>query len=237
MITTKDTVPWRLRQGTQETSGALTEDQIDRLCREHDFDPDLVRALSQKLDDALSIRLNLSKPDMAPQRSAKGASEAAKAVKALRAAERELGKAREGIQPLRFRNEFAHAGVPNPSIWHLENFSNGIEAIEAFRRFLEVMIRQNGVSVSGVPDKRLLRDDRRVMVCTAIFNIWEEVGLPLGYTTDPLTSERRGALFDFANTVVELITDPPSRLSGETLRMELDDYRAYAEAHRPLGQV
>jgi hypothetical protein len=47
----------------------------------------------------------------------------------------------------------------------------------------------------------------------------------------------QGALFDFANTVVELITDPPSRLSGETLRMELDDYRAYAEAHRPPGQV
>jgi hypothetical protein len=174
---------------------------------------------------------------MAPQRSAKGASEAAKAVKALRAAERELGKARESVQPLRFRNEFAHVGATNPSIWHLENFSNGIEAIEAFRRFLEVMIRQNGVSVSGVPDKRLLRDDRRVMVCTAIFNIWEEVGLPLGYTTDPLTSERRGALFDFANTVVELITDPPSRLSGGTLRMELDDFRAYAEAHRQPGQV
>jgi hypothetical protein len=46
MITTKVTAPWRLRQGTQETSGALTEDQIDRLCREHDFDPALVRALS-----------------------------------------------------------------------------------------------------------------------------------------------------------------------------------------------
>jgi hypothetical protein len=43
MITTKVTAPWRLRQGTQETSGALTEDQIDRLCREHDFDPALVR--------------------------------------------------------------------------------------------------------------------------------------------------------------------------------------------------
>jgi hypothetical protein len=65
---------------------------------------------------------------MAPQRSAKGASEAAKAVKALRAGERELGKARESVQPLRFRNEFAHAGAPNPSIWHL---ASGIWRISA----------------------------------------------------------------------------------------------------------
>lgn len=83
------------------------------------------------------------------------------------------------------------------------------------------------VSYKGTPDKRRARDVRRNIVCTSIFNSWDESGRKLSYSTDPLTSERGGRLFDFVNAVVECISDPPSHLNGETVKIELDEFKAW----------
>lgn len=77
------------------------------------------------------------------------------------------------------------------------------------------------------PDKRRTYDIRREIVCTGIFNVWDEAGRPLSFTTDPITSRRGGPLPEFVNTVVACITEPSSTLSGEAIRTEIDRYKSH----------
>ncbi len=78
----------------------------------------------------------------------------------------------------------------------------------------------------GAADKRRKYDFRRVMVLNSIFRMWVAAGLNLTVTTDYETSERRGVLIDFVNEVVALVTSPPARINGETIRSDLKRYKS-----------
>ncbi|WP_442582058.1 hypothetical protein ACSBOB_08855 [Mesorhizobium sp. ASY16-5R] len=227
---TNDTIPWRLREGPATCQGALTEAHIVLLSATHEIGTDTLCELSKKLDGALSRQLNMTEPEFADKRADKGTREAKKALHHLGSVEKDLARALEIFRSLRFKNPFAHVGMPDPFVGHVAELEKAEESVKKFRTSAAAMARNGLISFKPNPDKRLIRDVRRQIVCTSIFNCWEEIGGKLTYTTDPITSERGGPLFEFANGVVECITEPPSRLSGSTMRSELDDFVAYRKA-------
>lgn len=58
-----------------------------------------------------------------------------------------------------------------------------------------------------------------------IFKLWTEIGRPLTFTTDPITSQRGGPLIAFVNAVVQCITEPASTLTGEAIKTEIERFR------------
>ncbi len=234
---TKDTLPWRLRSVPPTAEGALSSAQKSQLADTYGLDAKALLDLSVQLNSALAEQLNMTQPELAPSKHQKGLRKLDSAIQDLRVAERKLAAANDAVSDLRFKNPYAYAGVPSPADRHIAALRKVISFSTEAREFFETMRRHELVSYTGQPDKRRTRDERRTMICTAIFNCWLENGGNLSFTTDPITSERGGPLVDFVNSVVFCITDPPSCLNGEAIRTELQDFKSYAEKHRTSDRV
>lgn len=224
---TRDTLPWKLGTERRE-EGALTREQMASLRESHDVDEVHLLELSRQIASALSEKLTLAQPELSPSRDEKGVREARKLLKSLETAESKLKEAALVLENLRFRDPLGHIGRPNPAEAHLANFRKSCAQVEEFRGYISTMAEHQLTFSTGTPDKRRMRDERRRMICTAIFNAWEENGDKLSYTTetDKERNQRVGPLVDFINAVVACITDPVTELSGETIRSEIDWYRS-----------
>lgn len=222
---TKDTLPWRIRYKPKTESGALTEQQVANLSDAFEINIEAVQFMSQQLDIALSKDLHLAQPDLLALKREKGIREAASAIKTVEKAERLLESALAIVSELKFKDPFAYIGRPNFSLSHLKNFQKAACTVREFREFLETAANQQLVTYAQMPNNRKLRDERRTIVCTAIFNCWLDAERNLTVTTDPVTFQRTGALIKFANEVVSYVTEPASALSGETIKQELADFQ------------
>ena len=194
----------------------------------HDVDEVHLWELSQKIAGALSERLSLSQPELGFSRDEKGVREAKKLLKSLEIAASKLKEAALILEDIGFKDPFAHIGRPNPAEAHLANFHKSCAQVAEFQIYVSTMAEQQQVFSTGTPDKRRMRDERRRMICTAIFNAWAENGGKVSYTTetDKERNQRVGPLVNFFNSVVACITDPVTELSGETIRSEIDWYRS-----------
>lgn len=77
-------------------------------------------------------------------------------------------------------------------------------------------------------DKRQVHDGRRLTVIESCCYIWLDAGRRLTFTTraDKLTREQRdGPLVNFIQTVIGMVTTPSRRMSGETLRRDIERVR------------
>lgn len=218
---TNDTVPWRLRDGNALPNGALTHWQMQALGSTYGFSASQMVDLSKRVDIGLSRELHMTFPELVDDRARRGRSELESAVKHLAAVKKNLAKAMATIERVRVRSPFRH-----PDIEHRETLEQAREAIDEAVWFYAIAVRENLAIYTAHPDKRRTYDIRREIVCTGIFNVWTEAGRPLSFTTDPITSRRGGPLLEFVNAVVEYITEPPSTLSGEAIRTEIDRYYA-----------
>jgi len=226
---TKNMVPWRLRDGKPTEEGALKRDEILELSDQFGLDVTALSRLSRKLDMALSEELHISQVELDPARIDRGVRELQLAIKELNAVEKKLLKVGTILQGVKFKNTFGHTGMPNPATQRLEDFTASQSIIIDFREYLAVMAREAQVFYTGIPDKRLTSDLRRIMVTTSTFNFWDEVGRKLTYTTAPTTSERGGELIEFVNAVVMRMTDPACRLSGEVIKADLAAFKAWPD--------
>jgi len=236
---TKDTLPWKLRTQKSTEGGALTTAQISSLCTEFDFSSDALLALSRNLNIGLSEELHLSQPELRPAKIKKGIASLRRAIKGILSAEEHLSLTAGAVEEVRFRNPIPQMFSTSSEYGQhqVESFVEAVKLIADFREYLEIMARNECVIHMGIPDKRRLMDVRRTMVCVAIFNYWDEHGRLLTYTTDPITSVRRGKLFDFVNAVVECISDPPSQLNGDTIRQELKVFIASCSKKRVSERI
>lgn len=66
-------------------------------------------------------------------------------------------------------------------------------------------------------DRRNLKDRRRDEVLGEIFQAWVNCGRTITFTTDAITSKRRGELIDFSQAVCLCLTDPPTEIKSETI--------------------
>lgn len=225
-------VPWKLRTAARRSSGVLSIEQIQRIGAAYGFNDGPLLVLSRNLIVAQAYPLNLSQPELAAPKKKRGRMEAQKAINELRRAENTIAKAQKLMVQLRFSNPFAHTGMPNPAEPHLAKFRESVEAISGLRKYLETMVRIDDISYADEPDRRKARDLRKEIVCWTIFTFWSERDRPLKFTTDPVNNERGGDLFDFVNAIVECMTAPPTRISGETLKLDLKRYQDFHENGR-----
>lgn len=94
---------------------------------------------------------------------------------------------------------------------------------------LKSMIQRPGSAADMSPsDKRKSQDKRRQYVVETCCYAWAEAGSEVTYTTysdGRPDGQRHGPLIEFIQTVVEMITDPSQKLSGETIRKDIDGFR------------
>lgn len=92
--------------------------------------------------------------------------------------------------------------------------------------FKAFLIGDGGTEVQVEPhDKRKVQDVRRVAVIESCCYIWLDAGRRLTFTTcsERLNPDQRsGPLITFIQTVIGMVTAPSCKISGETLRRDIE---------------
>lgn len=226
MMATKDSVPWKLREGAAYETGAFSLGQLHVLASRHDVPLDQLTEFSQSVARALSPKFNPRVPEQAMAMVPKGGDDASKVLKHVAAARRQLQKAQDLLELLHFKNLYSHTGAPNPADQHRSDFVDAAGTVRRFESFVEVMQQEGAVAFVGRPDGRIIRDIRREAICFAAFTLWSDLERPLTYTTDPVKSTRGGLLFSFVREVVSWVTEPSETLSDAALRYDLERFKA-----------
>lgn len=209
----------------------LSEAQLQQLVSEFKLPREKLDELGTGLAHALNWRTqrrSLIKFDAAEK---KGNAEFEKALAEIRSAEKKLEAALTRLESVEFFHSDNGQKVKFPSEVLYQKLTRTFSRIGGIRKSLVINAGLGTrAHFRGIADKRLERDDRRSLVCNAIFRTWVASGRNLTLTTDYVTSERRGALIDFVNAIVGMVTSPSVRLNGETIRLEID--RGKRELHR-----
>lgn len=238
MTFTKNIIPWNVGQPCAAPNGPLTTEQVQHLSEKYGFGFAKIRQLSKELSGVLENDLKLPQSEFRQDRRDRAIKELDRAIKDLEKATVQLNKASAALDKIAISNPLARIGAENPVLTHFKNYSDGKAAIEDFLAFLRGVARNIrsettdhaafNYSVGHICiDKRRVKDVRREIVVTQIFNMWERSGRKLSYTTDPITSERRGELFEFVNDVVACITEPSTSIDTATIKKDLDDFKKY----------
>ncbi|WP_209835247.1 hypothetical protein [Ruegeria sp. HKCCE3926] len=148
----------------------------------------------------------------------------------LRRAEHYLKKASQGFSNLHIDYPNAGQRADDPNEFWRRMFHNAVTTVEHIDHSLTRSAGKHSAHTLDEPDKRRARDERRTIVLRQIFEFWERIGRRVSYSTDGITSERRGPLVDFVNTIVPLLSDPPATISGETIRSEIQGWREWRDA-------
>jgi hypothetical protein len=219
-----------------EDDRALNEDQVTRLAAKHGLDLDTLDNLSCVLAAALHPRRNLRRDASKPPQGDRADQEAEKLVRDIATAERKIAAARNRATKLDSEVGLTCTDTRTPAVAQVQEFDQALSAIASLRHNWAAAARDGRVSLKPIADKRRNRDQRRRMICSFIFRIWEEAGRNISYTTDPITSERCGPLVDFVRDVVECISDPPGRLSGEVIKSEIENFKARRASRAAAGR-
>lgn len=229
------TISWNVRDygATHPLSGA----QIEQLIVAFGLPNDKLEKLAPSLAHALNPR---TKPrDLRGPRASekRGGAAFAKALIEMESAEKKLEQALKTLQTIHFFHPSDFPASSTRSDALVEKFDRSCQLVSAIRRLLNKNADLSTYAYyRGVADKRLEKDHRRSMVCTALLRIWVASGRNLSITTHNETSARSGALVDFVNTVVGMVTTPAARINGETLRVEIDRYKVLFKQEREMKE-
>lgn len=113
------------------------------------------------------------------------------------------------------------------------------EAASELYKAIDRVTRTPGAAADMAPrDKRKVWDKRRQYVVETCCHAWRDAGRALTYSTradTPDPDRRRGALVEFIQAIVAKVTDPPRELSGETLRKDIDRFKARLAQPDPVS--
>jgi hypothetical protein len=182
--------------------------------------------LSQRIGRNLDVSepVNLVHVSMS-KGAARAAKEAERSLKNLDAAFENLSEASDRLRP------FCPNRKGNPE--GAAHFTRALALmrqceclLEEAEQALHLAMRAGPFALVLAPtDKRVISDVRRKHVLRSIFQFWNDAGPRGRYTSDPGSSKRRGPLIDFTNAIVECVTDPPSRLSPNTIVAEFSKFK------------
>lgn len=213
--------------GTETEQGPPDREQVHRLAKDADLSESDIDALSQSLAYALSDRFFPRGVTKVAKQMAKGPSELEKLIRELRHAEARLHRAIELYSNVQVQFPAVKRGVSDPNIHHRAALDTALRSVQRINQSLARSAKKDSAHFTGDPDKRRSKDERRSAVLFAIFDIWQAAGRKVTISTIGSSSERTGPLVDFTNAVVRCVTDPPTNLSGETIRSEIKDWRRF----------
>lgn len=222
--------PWRL--GDYGDAGILTEEEIARLVTKHGLPEPLTRELSIALGNCLSnhedVAINLAK--VTPSKTIeRGIAE----IESIYASYRDLGyrlsqfeERLSRLSPAREQDAKTSALLPA-----LQSGMSELKKIFEDRRledaFEEVLRTRGAVADLSPDDKRRQGDVRRMLVVESCCYAWLEAGEKIGVSTGtvgPDTGKRTGRLIELIQDVGLMIGNPKKRLSGETLKADIERF-------------
>ncbi len=229
----KCSTSWKL--GSYGERGGLSEDMIESLAERFDLPTQLVRELSVLLGNCLNndedIAINLTEV-----RRSQAIERGQKHLKQL------LRKAKQSsIGPQELRNTLGSlstdfASTPEdadllPQVLDKLETATTLtqDVIDDIRH---ILVTPGAVAEMSPRDKRFSRDKRRQYIVESCCYIWKDARRPLTYTTysdGRPGGQRQGPLVDFIQSVVRFITEPEQILSGETIRVDIDNFRGKLE--------
>ncbi len=229
-------ISWRLCRETGET--ALSSEQIQLLALKFKLNPDDLTQLSASLAWALD-------PYNRPRSVIHAMTAKKDGALTLKEAIRDISKASALLEGTRIQLRSLGMSTPVGEDKYVSPFQHLFRKLihasvdaSVVSEFFEEAAKAGMTTYQREPrDKRLIRDDRRGMVCGAIIRFWDRVGRRVGYSTDPSRNERKGPLIDFINAVVALVTEPSTQLSGETISAEITGMKHLLAVERRLDAL
>ncbi|MGE5303530.1 MAG: hypothetical protein ACM3TN_09400 [Alphaproteobacteria bacterium] len=223
-------INWKL--DAYSKAGALNQNQINSLAAQFGFDTRQLAALSVKLGRLLHPRFQISGIAGPMARLARGPKELEKGLAKLRRAEKSLADALEHFDQLTIIDPHGRNGSENPFVTFRHRLRGALGDVQRIHQIFRKNAATRSVSFDATPDRRMVRDERRSSVCYAVFHFWKMSGRKLTFSTDTISGERKGALFDFVNAITACVTDPAAKLSGHTI---YDELKAYTRPIAPTG--
>ena len=220
-------VPWRLRD--YEEKGALPDEGIASLAEQFDLPLPIVEQLSilvgNSLDDESLVNFTAVMRDVAIKRANEALEDAARLGKRV---EQDLARIGDLLAPLSdaFVSEANQQGVlalaQERAVAARTGATGLYDAIDI------VIGRPGSAAVMSPTDKRCIGDGRRKNVVHSCCYAWHDAGRRVSYTTRPerTADQRGGPLIEFIQAVVMMVTDPPARLSGETIRKDIERWES-----------
>ncbi|WP_209506700.1 MULTISPECIES: hypothetical protein [unclassified Ruegeria] len=225
----KASMSWKL--GSYGERGVLTEGMIGNLCEQFDLPAPLVRDLSTMLghclnnDDDIAINLTEVRRPQAIERGQKHLKQLFRKAKRGTITAQELRNALGSLSTY-FASTPEDADLLPQLLKKLETAKTLTQDVmDDIRRIIET---PGAVAEMSPRDKRFSRDKRRQYIVESCCYIWKDAGRPLTYTTysdGRPGGQRQGPLVNFIQAAVRIITEPEQILSGETIRVDIDDFR------------
>ena len=225
--TLQRTTPWVIRDYAER--GALTKAQKAEIAARFELSTGLVEDLSRlvgnSLDKESATSLARVSRCKAVMRGRERLEEVARIARRIR-----LDRASIEEHLARLSTDFDETGRAAPLLQALKDelrtIRSTIDTLEA--KTDEVAVIANGVAELAPDDRRKTSDMRRVHVVRSCCYIFEDADRPVSYTTvshEPGQPQRRGPLIDLVNAVTLMVTDPPTTLSDETVRRDIDLFK------------
>ncbi|EAU48053.1 hypothetical protein [Salipiger bermudensis] len=224
--------PWRL--GDYGDAGILTEEEIALLITKHGLSEPVARDLSVWLGNCLSndedVAINLAKvtPSITIER---GVAEFGKIFASVRLLGQRLAQLDDRLSQL------------SPALGQSPEISTLLPALQAQvaalkktweeqqfdDAFNEILNTRGAVAELSPDNKRKLVDTRRMLVVESCCYAWLEAGKKVGVTTitvGPDSGKRTGPLIELIQDVARMTGDPEKPLSAETLKEDIDCFKA-----------
>jgi hypothetical protein len=230
----RDTVPWKVRR-YDDAERVLAPADLNALSANHDLDREDLDSLAAQLTIRLDERRRFRREDLVAPQQQRGLNDLDGALADLEAGSKRLERALNALNGLHFNHPFAHTGMPNPANAQLAALDEALASLRSTQGWLERVRKTGGVMSRAPADRRKLRDERRRLVCSALFDFWIGSGRAVSYTTNTLSSEREGPLIRFVNDVVRHLTDPSRVLAGDAIKLEIEAYRSARTDTEPKG--
>lgn len=220
------THPWKWLCNSAE--GAFTDQDLTELADQFGLDKDDLKALSQNLIWPLRDFRLLPPLDNFLRAPKKGNRAREDAIRHLAAARRSIGKAIVALEEFEVTDRKTSGTLTETMKLMRKRVRRAGGLLDWPHRWLVRTCEDDLDGWHKEPeDKRGRRDNKRRAVLDRIFAFWSEQGRPLTVTTDPVKSERKGALLEFTNAVVVRVSEPPTPLSPETIVKDLKQYKAF----------
>ncbi len=229
----KSSMSWKL--GSYGERGALSEDMIGGLCEQFDLPTTLTHELSVLLgnclnnDDDIAINLTEVRRSQAIERGQKHLKTFLREAKRGTITAQELRNALGSLSTY-FASTPEDSDLLPQVLDKLESATTlSKDIVDDIRRIYGT---QGAVAEMSPRDKRFSRDKRRQYIVESCCYIWKDAGRSLTYTTysdGRPGGQRQGPLVNFIQSVVKMITEPGQILSGETIRVDIDDFRVKLE--------
>jgi hypothetical protein len=211
----RKSVPWKLKD--YGDNGALTDDQIDELATRFVLSRNQLRGLSWELGKAM-CDISSSVVLISRSNSSNAAEDEIRAaIEELIVAEKKIRNASQRLSML-WVDDLTYSPSQQKFEWARTRLVELHDEMRNIKDSLEEARSKPQVAFLLKPENpKTIRDRVRDHVVSEITLFWHGIGRKLTFTTDTITSERRGALVDFVNAVVGCVSEPPGKLSGEAI--------------------